>query len=288
MQGLTATINRFFSPRFLSSNLWFKRLLYGFLLYKCLHWNYYFDFLFADDAILFPDYTGIGRFKDLAFLLLKHPGDALSRVFIFTGFFVCVYRLFFRSHFWLLSFGLDLLLWFLVMNLHNKMYTGLSGGNILLNQLLIFNCFIYKHSPENTSRFNELRLFLQNVAILFLQVQVMLLYFISALSKLGYAAWLDGSAIQQILLIEHFSAFHFPAPNLFLSFFIVLISYAVLGFQLLFPFLVWWEKGKRYFLLFGILMHLFIAFFMGLPDFAFVMLLGYLYFWPRRQSTVAQ
>ncbi len=283
MQGLTPIVNRFFSPRFLSSNLWFKRLLYGFLLYKSLHWNYYFDFLFADDAVLFPDYTGIGRFKDLAFLLLHYPGDALSRVFIFTVFFISAYRLFFRSHFWLLSFFLDLILWFLVLNLHNKMYTGLSGGNILLNQLLLFNCFINKRSPEGEGRLQELRLFLQNVAILFLQVQVMLLYFISALSKLGYVAWLDGSAIQQILMIDHFSALHLPTRNLFFSFFIVLISYVVLAFQLSFPVMVWWEKGKRYFLLFGIGMHLYIAFFMGLPDFAFIMLLGYLYFWPKRE-----
>jgi len=275
------TINRFFSPRFLSSNLWFKRLLYGFLLYKCLHWNYYFDFLFADDAVLYPGYTSIGRFKDLAFLLLNYPGDALSRGFIFVTFFISVYRLFFRSPFWLISFGLDLALWFMVMNLQNKMYTGLSGGNILFNQLLLFNCFISKHSPESGSKLSEFRLFIQNFSILFLQVQLMLLYFVSALSKLGYSAWLDGSALQQILQIEHFSALSFKANNMFSSFFVILLSYTVLAFQLLFPFLVWWKKGKRYFLLFGILMHLYIAFFMGLPDFAFVMLLGYLYFWPK-------
>lgn len=284
MPNLKHTVQRFFTPQFQVSNLWFKRLLFAFLMYKCLHWNYYFAFLFANDSVLFPAYTSIGWFKDLGFLLLNHPGDALSRVFIFTGFFISVYRLFFRSHFWLLSFVLDLLLWFLVMNLHNKMYTGLSGGNILLNQLLLFSCFISKQPIEANSKLNEFRLLLQNFAILFLQVQVMLLYLVSGLSKLGYAPWLDGSAIQQILQIEHFSALHLPAKNIFLSFFIVLLSYAVLAYQLLFPLLVWWEKIKRYFLLFGILMHLYIAFFMGLPDFAFIMLLGYLYFWPRSQN----
>lgn len=288
MQSLSATINQFFIPRYLNSNLWFKRLVYGFLLYKCLHWNYYFDFLFGENAVLYPNYTGIGWFKDLAFVLLKHPSDALSRVFIFTCFFISAYLLFFKSHVWLLSFFLDLLLWYIVLNLQNKMYTGLSGGNSLFNQLLLFNCFINTRSPEGVGHLPELRLFLQNLAILFLQVQVMVVYFISAVSKLGAAAWLDGSAIQQILQIEHFSAVHLPGRNIFFSFFIVLTSYAVLVFQLIFPFVVWWERGKRYFLLFGIVMHLYIAFFMGLPDFAFVMLLGYWYFWPRRQSTVAQ
>ncbi len=276
-------VNRFFSPQFLSSNLWFKRLLYAFLLYKSLHWNYFFDFLFAGNNILFPTYTSIGPIKDLAFLLLHYPNDALARVFIITVFFIGIYRLFFRSHFWALSFVLDLILWFLVLNLNNKMYTSLSGGNMLLNQLLLFNCFIYQRAPEANTKLKQLRLFLQNMAILFIQVQVMLLYFISGLSKLAYPAWLDGSAIQQILMINHFSAIHLPARNIFLSFFIVLITYAVLAFQLLFPFLVWWPKVKPYFLLFGILMHLYIAFFMGLPDFAFIMLLGYLYFWPRRE-----
>lgn len=283
MQAFTAIIQAFYQTRFEKQNLWFKRLLYLFLLYKCLHWNYYFDFLFAYDAVLFPPYSTIGTFKDLAFLLLKYPGDALSRAFIFLVFFIAVYGLLFRTHHWLISFGLDLLLWFMVLNLHNKMYTGLSGGNILLNQFLLFNCFINKNSPSGNARVNEFRFLFQNFAILFLQIQVMLLYFVSALSKLGYIPWLEGSAIQQILLIHHFSAIQFPARNIFLSFLIVLLSYAVLAFQLLFPLLVWWEKGKRYFLLFGILMHLYIAFFMGLPDFAFVMLLGYLYFWPRRE-----
>jgi hypothetical protein len=54
----------------------------------------------------------------------------------------------------------------------------------------------------------------------------------------------------------------------------------VLGYQLLFPVLVWIKKIKKMFLLLGILMHLYIAFVMGLVEFGSVMIISYIIFWP--------
>lgn len=55
-------------------------------------------------------------------------------------------------------------------------------------------------------------------------------------------------------------------------------TYAVLMYQGLFPLIVWFKKVKIPFLLFGVLMHLGIAFGMGIFTFGIVMCLVYLPF----------
>jgi hypothetical protein len=65
-----------------------------------------------------------------------------------------------------------------------------------------------------------------------------------------------------------------------LSWLFIALNYVVLAYQLLFPVLVWIKKIKKPFLILGILMHLYIAFVIGLVSFGFVMILPYIYFWP--------
>jgi hypothetical protein len=265
-------------------NRWFKRLILLFLIYKCLHWNYYFDFLLSDDSTLFGGYRSIGSFKDLAFLLLKFPASWLARLFVTAVFVLSVYRLFFTTHFFFPAFLADFLIWFLVLNLNNKMYAGLSGGNLLLNQFLLMNCFLNKSPLSAGTVWNDLRNIFQGLAVLGIQAQVMLLYFLSAWCKLGYTEWLGGTALNSILEIDHFSLTGHSNPGFVFEFLMLLLNYVIVAYQLFFPLLVWFRRISKYFLLIGIAMHVFIGLFMGLPDFAMIMLLGYIYFWPYRVS----
>ncbi len=280
-EWLRQVISNFFIQKYPSRNLWFKRLLYGLIIYKGLQWNFSFHVLFTENLVLFPEFNSIGPIKDLAFVLLKFSHSALDRIFILACVFIGLSQFFYTPKHRLLSFLFDFILWWLVLNLQNKMYFGLSGGNILLNQLLLFNCFISKKPLAISTKKDELLIFFENFAILAIQVQVMLLYFISALSKMGFSEWLDGSAVHQILQIQHFSSLQLGTTNLLSSFLLVLLSYLVLAYQLFFSVCVWWPKINRYFLLFGIAMHIYIGLFMGLSEFAFVMILPYLYFWPK-------
>lgn len=281
MQGLRNVWLSFFEDRgFSDRNLWFKRMLYIFFIYKGITWSINFDVLFAENSVLFPEYHSIGPFRDLAFVLLSHSADNWSWWFILISSLISFYRLFFNPSNWLISFGLDLMLWFLILNLHNKMYFGLSGGNILLNQFLLFNCFINKKPPEGKSR--EILYFFENFSILALRVQVMILYLVSALFKLQHEEWLNGKALIQVMQTAHFSAFEINTSNFLVEGLLFFLNYVVLAFQLFFPLAVWWKRINRSFLWLGIFMHLFIGWFMGLPEFAFIMLLGYFYFWPHQ------
>ncbi|HQQ93789.1 MAG TPA: hypothetical protein PLQ93_04480 [Bacteroidia bacterium] len=284
MSSFQQAYQRFISGTgFEKQNLWFKRLLYAFLIYKCIHWNYFFDFLLAEDTYLFHDYSSIGPFKDLAFLLLKYPISGLSRIVLVGVLVIAVYRLFFQSPI-VLAYICDLLLWFMVLNLNNKMYAGLSGGNLLLNQLLLFNVFISKHGITGAGFLPDLRRLLQSFAILAIRLQLMLLYLVSAVCKLHYSEWLQGSAIASTLQIEHFSLVGSLGQGYVSGLLMVLINYLILFYQLLFPVLIWFKALARYFLMFGIAMHVFIGLYMGLPDFAMIMLLAYFYVWPKKSQ----
>lgn len=286
MQSVNLLLLSFFEDRgFSRRSLWFKRLLYGFVLYKGLSWSLNFELLFSDNPVLYPEYHSIGVMRDLAFILLRHSGDNWSWWFILLSATIAFYRLFFHSGHRLFCFGLDLLLWFLVLNLHHKMYFGLSGGNLLLNHFLLFNCFLHKKPPEG--QYREWQYFFENFSILAIQVQIMILYLVSAISKLQHQEWLSGSALKQVMQTDHFRAFAIPTDHFLIEGFLFLLTYIVLAFQLFFPVALWWKRISRPYLWIGICMHLFIGLFMGLPEFALVMLLGYLFFWPKRENLVS-
>lgn len=289
MQALEKLVGSFFSDRgFARRQLWFKGLLYAFILYKCYIWQLHFAELFAYHPVLYPPYQSIGGLRDLAFVLMKYPGDNPTIVFLWLCALLAFYRLFFRAKSWpmrVFAVIADLGLWFLVMNLHNKMYMGLSGGNLLLNQFLLLNCFLSKSpAQEPLSAFS---FFAGNMAILAIRLQVMILYLVSALSKLQHSEWLQGSALQQVMRTEHFRAFEVEGSPVILGGLLILLNYLVLAYQFSFPVLVWFKGIVRPFLLLGIFMHLYIGLFMGLPEFAFVMLLGYLFFWPKREVAIS-
>ena len=83
----------------------------------------------------------------------------------------------------------------------------------------------------------------------------------------------------QIINLEYFilpglRELLFQAPN----FIFLVLAWSAILTEILFPFLVWSAKTKKWILLAGICMHAFIAIGMSLPDFGLVMLIPYLLF----------
>jgi hypothetical protein len=58
-----------------------------------------------------------------------------------------------------------------------------------------------------------------------------------------------------------------------------ILNYLVIWYQLLFPVLVWIKPIKKWYLLAGIVQHLFIAFVLGLPSFGLIMIVAYAIFY---------
>jgi hypothetical protein len=90
---------------------------------------------------------------------------------------------------------------------------------------------------------------------------------ISGLFKIKSEEWFTGNAVNNIFHSVWFNPFLMNWPN-FLS---EWMDYVIIFFQLSFPVIYLLFYFKKYYVFFGILMHLFIAFFMGLPFFGFFM-----------------
>lgn len=272
--------------RYKLQSFWFKRVLYIFVTIKCVYWLCYYNLLFGENSIVYKEPHSIGFIKDIAFFLYNSTSNNLGYVFLVGAILLSILPFIFKK----LYFISDFTLWLLIINISNSLYPTLTGGDFLLNQFLLFNCFLCCHperpvlseveasrSSLTNNKFQALKIPLHNFASIAIIIQICLVYFLSAFAKLNNEEWLNGSAISTTLQVQHYSLnmFAYTKQNSFTS----ILNYVVLFYQLLFPVIIWFKKIKKPFLIIGIIMHLFIAFVMGLMSFGFVMILGYVYFY---------
>ena len=183
----------------------------------------------------------------------------------------------------------SIMVYFFTVNLFLKGHLMFTGGEVLLNLILFYIMFIQNNnSPKfkfnwriNSNEITQFSFFqnlLNNTFFYMILIQVCTVYFFSSIYKLMDENWLSGEALMYISSIDVFSSgmnrFLFAEnPNIALIF-----TYFSLAYQCLFPILVWVKKIKGFYLLIGILMHLGIAFGMGLFSFGIIMCLVYIPF----------
>lgn len=174
------------------------------------------------------------------------------------------------------------ILWFGIMNINNNVYCTLSGGDYLFQHFLFFCIFLSNGSPKQSQLYSSLDTALHNTGVIAMQVQVCLVYFLAGYAKVIDADWLNGTAVNDVFSVRDYSLpFLYGSDAAFGK----ELNFLVIGYQLLFPILVWIDRIKKWFLLFGVLQHLFIAFVMGLPSFGFIMIIAYAIFYaPGRQT----
>ena len=271
--------------RYKLQSLWFKRLLYIFVIIKCIYWLCYYNLLFGENSIVYTEPRSISFIKDIAFYLYNSTSTNLGYLFLVSAILLSILPIFCRSHpEWSrrVYFITDFILWLLILNISNKIYPTLTGGDYFLNQLLLFNCFLYCHAEGSRSilthnKRQSFKIIFHNFASIAIVIQICVVYFLSALAKLNNEEWLNGSAISNTLQVQQYSLEIFSnTKQNALSF---ILNYLVLFYQLFFPLVIWFKKIKKPFLIIGIIMHLFIAFVMGLMSFGFIMILGYVYFY---------
>jgi hypothetical protein len=194
---------------------------------------------------------------------------------------MCLFALKFDKHY----FIADFFIWFLIININNKIYPTLTGGDYLLNQFLFFNCWLCSQKKADSTPHwsSDLKKFFHNLSIIAIIIQVCLVYFLSALAKCNDENWISGNALDEISKVHHFSLFSVIPRTASSSVFLMIINYVIVFYQLLFPLLIWIKKIKRPFICFGVLMHLYIALVMGLVEFSVIMLIAYIYFWPTKK-----
>jgi len=278
---LQKAVSYFFSDfNFRKQSALFKRLLYCFLLVKCCYWLVYYNILFGENAIAYTISFDIGFVKNIAFYLYAQTQASAALWFIVPLMIVCALNIFKLR----IPFVSDFTVWLIIINIHNKIYPTLTGGDFLINQLLFFNIFISdKFEAENNLK-GGLKICVHNFGVLAVIIQICFVYFFSALAKLSDQTWLNGTAVLLTSQVNHYSLPSVAKNAGTLNWLFIFLNYFVLVYQLLFPLVIWIRKSKKIFLIIGILMHLYIAFVMGLVSFGLVMMLCYVYFWPREKT----
>ncbi len=248
---------------------WFRSALYLFLLYKVFLYVVQFKALFSNDRLIYHTVKHINFIIDVSFFLNNHYSISLAIVFISSVAILSLVGLFKKSNFFT-----NLILWFTVINLSNFLYPVNTGGDYMLNQLLLFNCFLLP-SKSRHLMINDFKTLLHNTSLLALKIQICLAYFIAAYYKITDSSWIDGVAVYQTFQVPEFSNSLFQSIPFVIT---VFLTYLTMIYQISFPFLVWFRPFKIYLFSFGILQHLFIAFGMGLVSFGIVMIICYILF----------
>lgn len=127
------------------------------------------------------------------------------------------------------------------------------------------------------------------------RAQVAIVYFSSALWKLLYPAWRDGTAVYWALNINVFHRFPWPLPVQFEPL-LAILTWGTLLFEFFFPLLVWFRATRGPTLLVGIGLHLGLWMTLEIGPFSWVMMASYVAFldpdrvaglrWPTIQSSL--
>jgi hypothetical protein len=250
----------------------FSTALYLTVLVSCWYWIWHYGLLFGESAMIFRQQGEIRSWQDISLILYFHPASA--PLFLITAAIICLISLL-----WEKNVLTDLLLFFVVVNIHSAIYSTLTGGDFLLNQFLFFNCLLKVKEGKRQGWKKDLFTFLHNLAVVAIMLQVCLLYLLSGYAKLCDDDWMDGEAIRIVSGVSHFSLFS-DAESEWSPGASAVLSYVVIFYQLLFPLLVWVKRIKLPYLAAGILMHVYIALVMGLVNFGVIMIIAYIYFWP--------
>lgn len=248
---------------------WFRNALYLFLLYKVFLYVIQFNALFSDNRLVYHSIKKVNIIIDLSFFLNNHYSISLALVFILAVAILSLIGLFKKS-----NYITNALLWFAIINLSNFLYPVNTGGDYMLNQLLLFNCFLLPMASNNLV-INDIKIVLHNTSLLALKIQVCLAYFIAAYYKITDSSWIEGIAIYQTFQVPEFSNSLFQSIPYSAC---MALTYLTMVYQFSFPFLVWFRPFKIYFFSFGILQHLFVGFGMGLVSFGLVMIICYILF----------
>ena len=109
-----------------------------------------------------------------------------------------------------------------------------------------------------------------------MQIQLAIVYLFAFLPKTG-VTWRDGTAIYYFLANSHFArfSFNFTAGLIILT---IILTYATLLTELLFPILVWIKRTRKYMLIAGIMLNFGILIFSNITFFSLIMIVAHLAF----------
>ena len=182
------------------------------------------------------------------------------------------------------------LVFLFVFVLHKLNTTIINSGDIAVQFLLFYlifaqsyQYFVCSKKIKSHSDFKRLINLLSNLAVLSIMLYLCIAYLAVGLSKLFEPLWQSGEATYYALLNERYkgtSLNELIVKNKWVNY---MINYGTILFELLFPFIIWFKKLRRYLLVTGIIFHLCIYIFMMIYGFQIIFILMYGFFLPNDQ-----
>jgi len=212
----------------------------------------------------------LGKFSSNFVNLLNEGGEGFAILLIIIQ-LLCLVGAIFLKYKRILTF----VAYLASANLINSTYLMNSGGHHVILLILFFLSLI----NEGHSIVNSWSNAINKAAMLAIKIQVCMIYFISFLYKIIGQSWLDGSALWQTLMLDEYTLPIFKEIFVSNHFLLTFGTYFVLAYQILFPILIWVKKVRKWVLLCGVGLHLFIAFGMGLFTFGIAMVVAYFAFY---------
>ncbi|TVR39073.1 MAG: hypothetical protein EA392_07690 [Cryomorphaceae bacterium] len=247
----------------------FKSAIYGFLLLNTLFLLPVSRELWSADGWIHPLATPPTLWYRLIYLLMDGTLNSWYPALII--FQVSGIALWFAKRWRIFASGI---IYISTLILFARAHLYITGGHTLLVMFLFY--FIFMPDGKTSLQSNVLN----NLFLLACKLQLVVVYLFAGLYKLQGTYWLSGDAVYYVLHIREFS--HPWLIEVFGESQTLgrMATWFALGYQLIFPVLVWFRKTKGPLLFAGAFFHLYVAFGMGLPDFGIIMVLSYLMFLP--------
>lgn len=178
-----------------------------------------------------------------------------------------------------------LIFWFSVC-LSKFLFPVLNGADLVLNLFLLIGLVIPTFPVLTWRGLSEYQKAVSAFGVLFIKIEIALIYFLSGYDKLITAFWRNGNAIFSVSNLEFFSNPNFSMQ--LIGFSALVVAWSVILFEISFTFFIWFKKFRNYWLIAGVLFHLGIIVFIGLLDFGLVMIISYLIFLPAKKMALEE
>lgn len=169
----------------------------------------------------------------------------------------------------------NFILWLGFLAIESRLPLIGDGGDNIVHILLFFLLFTcsrrsYVEKSNRLSFSKKVRIWNHNMVIILIFAQICIIYFVSGSLKIWGDMWMFGVATFHISQVEWFST---PSlREIFTNPIVATISsYGTFIFQTTFPIAIF-SKLKYFWILFGLMLHISIAIFMGLVAFSTVMI----------------
>lgn len=254
---------------------WFRKALFVYLLINTLICLPEFSYLWGKNSfVAFQNHYSVWHPGNLLNLLSIFPSPYTGVGLISVQIALLTLGIFGKWNRWTVFF-----IWCSTYNLFNPIHLGITGGEVLVHLSLFYLIFIDERKVHQINRL------LNNTFFWVMRIQVIFVYVFAAWYKLYDPNWISGDALYFTLQIDAFSRPFFTGFLLDYPILLKLGTYLTLMYQILFPFLIWWKKIKKPFLIVGIFFHLIIAFVVGVFSFGIIMILVYLLWWDYDKKT---